>query len=273
MFFRKLTAPALLLACYGLSASGQTTADAIKARLVGQPLLLRGFWLDDELHFDNVGKPLATYKTGSFTESAFDAKEVKLKGGRLTIEGQRVALAFTKDGTVERLPLTKPKHFGPSPEKLTIVIDGQGDPDFGKELDAIFASHLYEITPSLPGSWQPFARTHFLRPGQLANPTNYRTKSTVMHIGANVMRPEVLKQIEPTFTETARQLKYSGESEIYLWVERDGTPSHITIVQPVGAGLDEKAAAAVAQYQFSPALFDDKPVIVDLYVKVNFQIR
>jgi hypothetical protein len=273
VFVRKLAAPALFLVFNCLPANAQTTTDAIKARLIGQPLLLRGFWLDDSLRFDSAGKPSETYKIGSFTQSAFDAKEVKLDGGRLTIEGQRVALTFTKDGAVERVPLTKPKHFGASSEKLTIVIDGQGDPDFGKELDAIFASHLYEITPSLPEIWQPFARTHFLRPGQLANPTNYRTKSTVMHVGANVMRPEVLKQIEPTFTETARQLNYSGESEIYLWVERDGTPSHITIVQPVGAGLDEKAAAAVAQYQFSPALFDDKPVIVDLYVKVNFQIR
>jgi len=246
--------------------------DAIKSQLLGQPLLLRGFWMADDLHFDCTGQPLADYKTGSFTESAFDAKKVDLSGGRLTIEGQRVAIAFTKDGDTKRLPMTRSKLFGTSPEKLTIVIDGQGDPDFSKELDAVFASHLYDIAPSLPELWQPFARKHFLRPGQIASPATYQTKSAVMHVGANVMRPEVLKQILPTFNETARQLKYSGASEIYLWVERDGMPSHITIVRPVGVGLDEKAAAAVAQYKFSPALFDGKPVVVELYVDVNFQI-
>jgi hypothetical protein len=272
VFVRKLAALCVfIVAC--LPASGQTTVDAIKSLLMGQPLLLRGFWMDDDLHFDRTGKPLTDYKIGSFTESAFDAKKVELSDGRLTIEGQRVAIAFTKDGDTKRLPMTRSKLFGTSPEKLTIIIDGQGDPDFSKELDAVFASHLYEIAPSLPEVWQPFARRHFLRPGQLASsPTNYQTKSAVMHVGANVMRPEVLKQILPTFTETARQLKYSGASEIYLWVERDGMPSHITIVRPVGVGLDEKAAAAVAQYKFSPALFDGKPVIVDLYVDVNFQI-
>jgi protein TonB len=43
-------------------------------------------------------------------------------------------------------------------------------------------------------------------------------------------------------------------------------------VRPAGLGLDEKALAAVQQYKFSPAMQDGKPVKVDLYVDVNFQI-
>ena len=82
---------------------------------------------------------------------------------------------------------TRSKLFGSSPEKLTIVIEGQGDPDFSKALDSIFASHLY-ASPSLPELWQPFARKHFLRPGQ-CQPHHLSGKSAVMHVGANVKAP------------------------------------------------------------------------------------
>jgi hypothetical protein len=40
----------------------------------------------------------------------------------------------------------------------------------------------------------------------------------------------------------------------------------------VGMGLDEKAVEAVRQYKFKPALQNGKPVPVDLYIDVNFQI-
>jgi protein TonB len=43
-------------------------------------------------------------------------------------------------------------------------------------------------------------------------------------------------------------------------------------VRGVGMGLDEKAVEAVRQYKFKPATRDGKPVKVDLYVDVNFNI-
>jgi protein TonB len=37
-------------------------------------------------------------------------------------------------------------------------------------------------------------------------------------------------------------------------------------------GLDEKAVEAVRQYRFKPAMKDGRPVPVEIYVEVNFQI-
>lgn len=37
-------------------------------------------------------------------------------------------------------------------------------------------------------------------------------------------------------------------------------------------GLDEKAVEAVRKYRFKPGMKDGKPVRVDLFVVVNFQI-
>jgi len=98
------------------------------------------------------------------------------------------------------------------------------------------------------------------------------TGGGVMHIGGGVSRPIVLYQVEPEFSEEARKAKFSGSVTVYLYIEPDGTPSHVRVVQGVGMGLDEKAVEAVRQYRFKPAMKDGKPVRVDLYVAVNFQI-
>jgi len=98
------------------------------------------------------------------------------------------------------------------------------------------------------------------------------TGGGVMHIGGGVSKPVVLYQVEPEFSEEARKAKFSGNVEVYLWVDADGKPSHIRVVRGVGMGLDEKAVDAVRQYRFKPAMKDGKPVQVDLYVDVNFQI-
>lgn len=98
------------------------------------------------------------------------------------------------------------------------------------------------------------------------------TGGGVMHIGGGVSKPVVLYSVEPEFSEEARKAKFSGNVEVYLWVDTNGRPSHIRVVKPVGMGLDEKAVEAVRQYKFKPAMKDGKPVTVDLYIDVNFQI-
>jgi protein TonB len=98
------------------------------------------------------------------------------------------------------------------------------------------------------------------------------TGGGVFHIGGGISSPVVLYQPEPEFSEEARKAKFSGNVLVYLWVDTDGKPSHVRVVRPVGMGLDEKAVEAVRLYRFKPAMKDGKPVQVDLYVDVNFQI-
>ncbi len=94
----------------------------------------------------------------------------------------------------------------------------------------------------------------------------------VAHIGGSVRPPVLVSQVDPEFSEEARKAKFSGNVEVYLWVDENGNPSHVKVVRGVGMGLDEKAIEAVRQYKFKPALQNGKPVKVDLYVDVNFQI-
>jgi protein TonB len=93
-----------------------------------------------------------------------------------------------------------------------------------------------------------------------------------MHVGGSVLPPKVLYSVDPEFSEEARKAKFSGNVEVYLIVDASGNPSHVRVVRGVGMGLDEKAVDAVRQYKFKPAMQNGKPVAVDLYIDVNFQI-
>jgi protein TonB len=94
----------------------------------------------------------------------------------------------------------------------------------------------------------------------------------VYHIGGSVRPPVLVTQVEPEFSEEARKAKFSGNVEVYLIVDENGNPTHVRVVRDVGMGLGEKAVEAVRQYKFKPALQNGKPVKVDMYIEVNFQI-
>jgi len=98
------------------------------------------------------------------------------------------------------------------------------------------------------------------------------TGGGVLHVGGSVSQPEVRYYVDPEFSEEARKAKFSGNVEVYLWIDEKGNPSHIKVARGVGMGLDEKAVEAVRQYKFKPAMQNGKPVKVDMYIDVNFHI-
>jgi protein TonB len=91
-------------------------------------------------------------------------------------------------------------------------------------------------------------------------------------IGGAVHAPVLVYSVDPQFSEEARQKKFSGNVQVYLWVDEHGNASHVRVVRGVGMGLDEQAVAAVRQYKFKPALKFGKPVKVDMYIDVDFHI-
>jgi protein TonB len=98
------------------------------------------------------------------------------------------------------------------------------------------------------------------------------TGGGVFHIGGSVKPPTLTYSPDPEFSEEARKAKFSGNVQVYLIVDEQGQPTHVRVVRGVGMGLDEKAVEAVRQYKFKPAMQNGKPVKVDLYIDVNFQI-
>jgi len=102
--------------------------------------------------------------------------------------------------------------------------------------------------------------------------TGGNTGDGLRRVGGSVSMPEVIYSVDPEFSEEARKAKVSGDVTVYLWVDEHGNPTHIRVLRGMGMGLDEKAVEAVRQYRFKPAMENGRPVKVEMYVVVNFQI-
>jgi hypothetical protein len=56
-----------------------------------------------------------------------------------------------------------------------------------------------------------------------------------------------------------------------LWVETDGVPSHIHVIQGGDSIQNEKIIAAVQQYRFNPAMENGKPVLVEMNLQLDIE--
>jgi TonB family protein len=262
----------------GLCAQAQTTEADISVKLKDKPLFLIGLWADDKLKFDAQGHPFGSYKTAPFTVCGMHVAKVSLHGSHLKLEGEREGITFDREGTMTRQTMMVSAGPGPNnlkPEKLSVEIDNGNGSDFSPAIDAVLTEDPGRLTPTLPEMWQPYFKKHFSAtqiPVQTNSAQPAAHAARAEHIGGTVHAPKLIHNVEPEFNEYARRLKYSGNVQIYLWVDEDGSTSHVSVVRPAGMGLDEKAVEAVKQYRFSPATRDGKPIKVDLYIDVNFQI-
>jgi TonB family protein len=275
----------LLLLSYS-SLHAQTTEADLKSRLTNKPLYLRGCWRDDKLHFDSTGHLRGTSGQVTFTLSGFDLKKVQLKQDKLILEGRRVGLELSANKQTRVALRVGDPRDPQEDESIHIEIDASPNGNYGPALDAIFVEGLADLVPSLPYYWKRYAERNFLPsaaaatppPGPIASATASAPQSSTpqdtkpQRIGGKVTAPRVLHQVEPTFNESARALKYNGTVLINLLVGTDGTPSHLSVIHAIGLGLDESALATVQQYVFQPAMQDGKPVVVELNIEVNFQI-
>jgi TonB family protein len=90
--------------------------------------------------------------------------------------------------------------------------------------------------------------------------------------GGDVSRPELIKKVEPQYTEEARAAKYQGVVALYVVIEPDGTPDNFQILKSLGLGLDEKAIEAVQQWHFKPGVKSGVAVPVKAVIEVNFRL-
>jgi len=259
----------LVLAATSLHA--QSTQAAIEARLVHQPLYLRGFWHDDKLKFDSSGTLRGSSSPTSFTVCGVDISRVKLTRDHLELDGPRIGLTFAYYKPL-RVVLRQGKQGDEHDAAVHLEIAAPASGDYTAALDAIFA-RLDELAPMLPEWWQRYASKYLVVDSapQPVLPSVHVTDSP-RRIGGGVAPPRVLDAPEPQFSEYARAVKLSGNVLVYLQVDTDGKPIKVSILRPLGLGLDERAVAAVQGYRFAPAMEGGHPVRVEMNVEVNFQI-
>lgn len=88
-----------------------------------------------------------------------------------------------------------------------------------------------------------------------------------------MMRPVRISGDEPQYTEIARRARLEGVVILRAVITRSGRVRDISIVKPLGLGLEDAAAAAVENWRFDPARLDGEPVDVIYRVTVRFTLQ
>jgi TonB family protein len=91
-------------------------------------------------------------------------------------------------------------------------------------------------------------------------------------IGGVVSAPSLLFKVEPEYSEEARKAKWQGTVVLSVIVDEMGRPNHLSVLRPLGLGLDQKAIDAVSQWRFKPGQKDGKAVPVIATIEVNFRL-
>lgn len=256
--------------CGASVASGQTgpTQQSVEAKLKAPFLLLRGLWSCNNLQFDAQGNLIGSCASGSLSASAMVVKSVKLTDRRLEIKGSRSDLQFAPGGSPDGPAAVNAVHF----QNMTVSVER--DPANPQALDAvldkIFATGFDDaLATEAPVYWRGWIR-HQLHPETPVYPNN--AAAIEFRKDSGVTAPRLVYAPDPTFTDEARRKKYSGVCVLDLIVDRDGRPTDLAIVRPIGMGLDDKAIAAVSRYEFAPATKDGQPVAVLIKIEVRFRI-
>jgi TonB family protein len=91
--------------------------------------------------------------------------------------------------------------------------------------------------------------------------------------GSGITPPRVVQEVKADYTEEARRRGVTGEVVMEIVVRRDGSVGNVHLLHGLGLGLDERAIAAVRQWQFTPAERRGVPVDVIVEVGVEFRLR
>jgi len=91
--------------------------------------------------------------------------------------------------------------------------------------------------------------------------------------GSGIEPPRLIREVKAEYTDEARRRGITGDVILEIVVRRDGSVGEVRVVQARGAGLDQRAVAAVRQWRFSPARRRGEPVDVLVEVAVEFTLR
>ena len=93
----------------------------------------------------------------------------------------------------------------------------------------------------------------------------------VYRAGPGILSPKLLKKRAPVYSEEARQAGIQGTVVLEVTVNERGEPTDISVVSPLGFGLDERAREAIEQWRFQPGTREGKPVKIRTMIEVTFK--
>ena len=84
--------------------------------------------------------------------------------------------------------------------------------------------------------------------------------------------PVIVKSVEPKYPEMAVRTGLEGKVWVKIWVDRDGEPREVDILQSDAEIFNEPAIEAAKQFVFTPAYMNDGPVSVWVTFPFKFEL-
>jgi TonB family protein len=260
----------LLLFVPASVARAQSDPESLEQALAGKQLVLRSYSADPIARYTWNDGNLATDTVQLHTFGIFAAKSVKLKGKKITIQGERATLLNdsknNRVGLSAKSPMTLEINLGASDptQALPLLQESLFFPDVASakaalppQLKDVFPFNLVARSPSACHCEQFFDADHWKEA-----PVGDR----------KLVQPRLTNMIQPELTSEVRDAKVSGTVTVMFFISPTGIPEDVWLAKPVAPGLDNSAATAIRKYRFAPAQYDGHPVGVELAVEVNFQI-
>jgi TonB family protein len=260
------------------SAPHDAAVDAA-SNLIGKALFLRCFCAENNLSFDAQGKPQGTVKTTDWTLAGVNVQKVERHPtkdggpGELELEGVRVAIRFATDRReFDRKPLND--------DKMKIQLVDPGDPAaFARELSAVFAEGLdRRLQTAMPSYWQHYFDPQMAWPQDELSAVPIYVAGTATRIpgatpgGAGFVPVSATKRAAAAYTSQASHDRVQGTVDLRVAVDDKGALQRIAVEQPLGYGLDARAAEALSKWKFTPAKLGGKPVAAYVLIRPEFAV-
>ena len=84
--------------------------------------------------------------------------------------------------------------------------------------------------------------------------------------------PRVVHKVEPLYTREARRAGVQGTVLLKAVIDPNGVAIKLSVLSPLGFGLDTRAVEAVSKWQFEPGRQSGQPVETTTIVPVDFRL-
>ena len=84
--------------------------------------------------------------------------------------------------------------------------------------------------------------------------------------------PEVIKQVNPIYPDSAKQFGIEGTVYVKVRVDTSGKPSKVCVIKSDNEIFNLPAVQASWQYIFTPALMNEKPIRVNVTIPFKFKL-
>jgi hypothetical protein len=241
----------------------------LKRLLKGRVAVLRNFYIEEHLHFDEHGKLMGAGRTGPWTQYArIEVDNVRVIDEALIISGSRNVVRW--QATANEFE----NYTVNTPVQVSILLPAEAtEKSMLAAMEMAFLPRQMRLSDIVPDYWKDLLTTERARRAAWGKHQSALMKN-VKQAGPEIVAPKLLEKPGAMEIASAPFAQVDGDSLTLSFVVRDdGTVANVQITKPVGVGADDWFAEKIAQWKFKPATSGRQAVSVLMHARVQFTFR